>query len=180
MPKYIALLRGINVGGHRKVKMKALRALFGSMGFKNVATYIQSGNVVFDAPKTEVNRLSNTIKQQIEDQFGYDVPVIVRTAANLEKVLKNMPFEKQEGWKRYITFLSEEPDESHKQKLEAQSSNIEIFKLGNKVVYAQVDKQTSAKPKFSSNFIQQQLNIPATNRNLRTINKILDLAFADS
>lgn len=176
MAQYIAFLRGINVGGHRKLKMEDLRSMMDSMGFENIATYIQSGNIVFDAEKTDTDSLSSSVKKQIEVQFEYDVPVIVRSYDDLKEVWENIPFEKKEGWKRYITFLSDEPDEQQKQELEGLSSNIETFVVRNKVVYAHVDKQTSEKPRFSSNFVQQQLKIPATNRNLRTVNKMLELA----
>lgn len=176
MLKYIALLRGINVGGHRKLKMKDLRAMLKSMGFKNISTYIQSGNVVFETDETDVGNLESSIKEQIDEQFGYQVPVIIRTHATFKKALNNIPYEKKEGWKRYITFLSEAPDTDQKKLLESQSSTIEQFSVGDKEIYVQVDKQTSQKPKFSSSFIQQKLNISATNRNLRTVNKILELA----
>lgn len=176
MLKYIALLRGINVGGHRKLKMEELRAMFTSMEFKNVSTYIQSGNVVFETDETDAAILENSIAQKIKEQFNYQVPVIIRTHADFERVQKNMPYEKKEGWKRYVTFLSEAPDTAHKKLLESLSSSIEQFSVGDKEIYVQVDKQTNQKPKFSSSFIQQQLNISATNRNFRTVNKILELA----
>lgn len=176
MTTYIALLRGINVGGHRKIKMVDLRAMFSDTGFENVQTYIQSGNVVFDASKNDDAELSTRIKQQIEETFGYDVPVIICTASDLKSILANMPFEKKEGWKRYITFLSHQPDKAQQKKLEARSGSIERFRVGDGVVYAHVDKQTDENPLFSGSFIQKQLNIPATNRNVRSVNKILELA----
>lgn len=176
MTTYIALLRGINVGGHRKLKMADLRAMFSNMGFENVQTYIQSGNVVFEASENDTDDLAKRIKRQIEETFGYDVPVIICTASDLKNILANIPFKKKEGWKRYITFLSHQPDKAQQEKLEARSSSIEFFRVGDGVVYAHVDKQTDKKPLFSGSFIQKQLNIPATNRNLRTVNKLLTLA----
>ena len=92
MTKHIALLRGINVGGHRKIKMDDLKQMFRSMGFKNVATYIQSGNVVFDAPQGQPDELSRSIQQQIEETFGHDVPVIIRSPADLKAIMKTFPF----------------------------------------------------------------------------------------
>ncbi len=173
---YIALLRGINVGGHRPLKMAKLQEMFGETGYKNVTTYIQSGNVVFDASAQNENDLAGKIKAQIKKVFDYEIPVIVRSATDLSTILEQMPFAKKKGWKRYITFLSGQPNSQQQQMLEAQSSEIEIFRLTDRAVYIHVDKQTDKKPLFSSNFIQKQLGIPATNRNLRTIRKILDIA----
>lgn len=95
MTTYIALLRGINVGGHRSLKMEDLRELFSSMGFDNVTTYIQSGNVIFDASSKDETVLARRIKAQIEDTFGYDVPVIIYSAKRLQKILDEVPFEKR-------------------------------------------------------------------------------------
>lgn len=176
MTRYIALLRGINVGGHRKLKMADLRVMLSDMGLENVQTYIQSGNVVFEAPENDTDDLSQRIKRQIEKTFGYEVPVIICTVSNLKSILANIPFKKKKGWKRYITFLSHQPDKAQQEKLETRSSNIELFRVGDGVVYAHVDKQTDEKPLFSGSFIQKQLNIPATNRNLRTVTKLLKLA----
>lgn len=175
---YIALLRGINVGGHRPLKMEDLRELFSSMGFKNISTYIQSGNIIFDASKQNNDRLGGRIKEQIADTFGYDVPVLIFSAADFKNVAEKFPFQQKEGWKRYITFLSDQPTKEQHQKLEAQSSEIESFRIGNRVVYIHVDKQTDRKLLFSSSFIQKRLRIPATTRNLRTVHKLLELAGA--
>lgn len=174
--RHIALLRGINVGGHRKIKMVDLRTMLEAMGFKNVATYIQSGNIVFDASKQNPAELGNAIKQQIEETFGHDVPIIICTVEELNKIQSNIPFDQKEGWKRYITFLAKQPSKTQQKKLEAQSSAIETFRVGKKVVYVHVDKQTDRKLLFSSNFIQKKLKIPTTNRNLRTVQKIIKLA----
>ena len=179
MKTYVALLRGINVGGHRPLKMEDLRQMFAMLGFENVSTYIQSGNVIFDAPMQDQQKLSNQIKEQIADTFGYDVPVIIRTATELRTLFDNVPFEEKEGWKGYITFLSGDPSEEKKQQLEAASSDIETFVVGDKVVYAFVDKQADEKPQFSANFIQKQLEMSTTNRNLRSVQKILELALSE-
>jgi uncharacterized protein (DUF1697 family) len=84
---YIALLRGINVGGHRPLKMEELRQMFVMLGFENVSTYIQSGNVVFDAADQDESQLATKIKNQIADTFEYDVPMIICTVEQLQKTL---------------------------------------------------------------------------------------------
>ncbi|NGP87073.1 DUF1697 domain-containing protein [Fodinibius halophilus] len=180
MISYIALLRGINVGGHRPLKMEDLRKMFLQLGFKKVETYIQSGNVVFEVPESrQTDQLVPLIKEQIEESFGYDVPVVVRSAYRLGAILNNFPFDIKEGWKGYITFLAEEPDSEAKEQLESQSNNIETFKVAGTQVYSVVNKKADQKPQFSNRFIEKQLRVAGTNRNLRTINKVLNLASAE-
>lgn len=176
METYIALLRGINVGGHRKIKMDDLKERFRDLGFKNVTTYIQSGNVIFDASESKRTALSRVIMQKIEDTFGHDVPVIIRSPAELEHTLREFPFEEQEGWMGYICFLSGEPNPEQAKRLESMSSEIEKFAVKNIAVCVFVDKVTQEKPLFSNNFIEKELGIHATSRNLRTVRKILELA----
>ena len=173
--RYIALLRGINVGGHRKIIMADLRDMFHEMGFQNVQTYIQSGNVIFDTTSNDRTNLAAAIKKQIEETFGHDVPVILCTATELKNVLAEIPFESKDGWKRYITFLSDQPSAAEQERMESQSSAIETFRVGNKVVYIHVDKQTNKRPTFFNSFIQS-LQMDATNRNIRSCKKILALA----
>ena len=176
MKTYIAFLRAINVGGYRKIKMDDLRSMFESLSFKNVKTYIQSGNVVFDAAADNVAELSEVIQKQIENSFGHDVPVLIRRPEELKKVLEAFPFKEKEGWKGYIGFLSKEPDSTPIQTLESLSSEIEKFKVAGDNLYAFVDKETDQKPSFSNGFIEKQLGLHATTRNLRTVSKVLEFA----
>lgn len=88
---YIAFLRGINVGGHT-VKMERLREVFAELGFTNVRTYIQSGNVFFDSTEIDRQRLTQTIERHLRTTFGYEVPAFLRTVAELERIVANDPF----------------------------------------------------------------------------------------
>lgn len=177
MKKYIAFLRGINVGGHRPLKMEELRELFGGLGFNNVSTHIQSGNVIFDADEeADLNFLSTKIKVQIKETFGYDIPVVLRTPSDLENTLSSFPYDHREGWKGYISFLAHEPMGEQAAELESMSSDIEQFEIRGLELYSFVDKQTNKKPKFSNSFVEKKLGVPTTTRNLRTVDKILELA----
>lgn len=89
---YIAFLRGINVGGHM-IKMERLRELFAELGFTNVRTYIQSGNVFFETAETDRQVLSDTIERHLREALGYDVPVFLRTIPELEQIVANDPFQ---------------------------------------------------------------------------------------
>ena len=93
---YIALLRGINVSGHKKIKMPDLKAMFEALGFTNVRTYIQSGNVVFES--NFAADLESKISAKILEQFGFEVSVICRTAEELEQVIARNPYVEMEGF----------------------------------------------------------------------------------
>src|SRR6476660_3277916 len=93
---YIALLRGINVSGHKKIKMPELKAMFENLGFTNVRTYIQSGNVVFESATAE--DLESKISTKIEVQFGFEVSVICRTSEEMEDVIKRNPYAEMVGF----------------------------------------------------------------------------------
>ena len=92
MTRFVALLRGINVGGHRKVPMARLREVLGEAGFADVATYLQSGNAVVTAPDTDPQAVASHIEQAIAAAFGFDVDVLVRSGAELDAVIAANPF----------------------------------------------------------------------------------------
>lgn len=151
--------------------------MFAGLGFESVSTYIQSGNVIFDADeKAEPSFLSTKIKVRIEETFGYDVPVIIRAPSDLENALSSFPFTEKAGWKGYISFLAHKPLEEQAAELESLSSNVEQFEIRASELFTLVDKKTDEKPQFSNSFVEKKLGVPATTRNLRTVNKILELA----
>jgi len=88
MKTYIALLRGINVGGHKKIKMAELRTLLEKLPFENVETYIQSGNIVFNTAELDTEQIKNSIKKKITEIFGFEVPVLALSALDLEEILQ--------------------------------------------------------------------------------------------
>lgn len=111
MTKYLALLRGINVSGHNMIKMDALKKMLENMGFQNVETYIQSGNVFFDSEEENAAGVGFKIKQEISKVFGYDVPVIMVSKTDLELCFKNNPYLKEKECdikKLYVAFISKE------------------------------------------------------------------------
>lgn len=180
MNRYIALLRGINVGGYRKIKMDELRAMFESMQFEHVTTYIQSGNVVFDASPTSAGQLSDKITKQIETIFGYQVPVMIRTFDELNTVLEELPFKEKPGWKLYFSFLAQNVPPDSKQKLAQHASDIEQFRVADRVIYSLVDKTSDRNTNFSNGFIEKLVNMPCTTRNLRTVQKLQEMATAST
>ena len=178
MIRYIAFLRGINVSGHRIIKMEALKSLFQVMKFKNVLTYIQSGNVIFESSVKNRNLLASKLENAIKENFGHDVVVIIRTDIELEASIKQNPFNKinlDKTIQLYVTFLSEEPNHELLKSFISKSSRISTYKMINNDIFT-LYKRNKGKDPFSNSFVEKQLKVSAITRNWNVLNKILELA----
>jgi uncharacterized protein (DUF1697 family) len=173
MTKYIAFLRAINVGG-RMVKMDLLKELFAMPGFKNIATYIQSGNVVFDHSSTDKDALIKKIETKLLKELGFEVKTLLRTVPELQEIIENTPFKVHaEDMAQHVSFLSAEPDkETVKQLMELQTEN-EQFRVSGTEVYILVKKGAYGETKFSNTFLEKKLKVAATTRNWATVNKMV-------
>lgn len=177
---YIALLRGINVSGHNKILMTELKQLFVDLGFFNVVTYIQSGNIVFKSKKTEIQKLEQTIANAIEKQFGHSINVLILTKKELETAFSANPFLIKNAnldiTKLGITLLNLEPDLSKISEVDALivDSNDEFIVI-DKRVYLHLPNG-SAKTKLTNNLFEKKMNTSATTRNWRTITKLIELS----
>lgn len=175
MQRYIVFLRAINVSGHNIIRMEDLRRLWELPGISNVKTYIQSGNVVLDA-KHEVAKLTEVLGKPLKKHTGNDIELMLRTTEELKAVVKNNPFKKTPAdHTLYISFLNEEPAKETGAQLVAKSNEVDQFKIIGKEVYSLVDKR-APKSLFSNMFIEKQLKLPATGRNMNTVEKMLALA----
>jgi uncharacterized protein (DUF1697 family) len=175
MKTHIAILRGINVSGQKKVIMTELKALFESLGFLSVQTYIQSGNVIFESDK---QGLATVINQAITTKYTFDVPVQVVAKEELEFVVKHNPFlSKGKGDEKFLhyTFLKDQPNEELIAVLESQNFEGEEFKITKKVVYLHCPNGYG-KAKMNNNFIERKLKVVATTRNLKTVNRLIKLS----
>ncbi|MCG6912479.1 DUF1697 domain-containing protein, partial [bacterium BMS3Abin03] len=133
--KYIAFLRGINVSGHRIIKMEELRKIFEALKFKNVKTYIQTGNVIFETTVKDPDSLTKKIEKYLHKSLGYEVETMLRTIPEMEEIIKNNPFKKNKLDKTlhlYLTFLSEEPINEMKKSLIDSSNDVATFKMKNR------------------------------------------------
>lgn len=175
MHTYIAFLRGINVGGHKKVPMAQLRELLGKKGLKNVQTYIQSGNVIFQSKETNNNILEGKIQKAILGQFGFDVPVLVISPIELKKVYDDCPFPEAQKTNSYFMFLYDIPDQDLVKEISGISYPNETFVITKVAIYFHCSKGYG-KAKFSNNFFEKKLKITATARNYKTIVKLLSLS----
>ncbi|MHA7056425.1 DUF1697 domain-containing protein [Aquimarina sp. M1] len=182
MKKNIALLRGINVGGHKKIKMADLKQMFEKLGCSSVVTYIQSGNVVFENTSDDLPVLETKIRVAIKKHFDFDVPVIVMTHQTLNEILQNNPFADKlatgeiDSKKMYFMFLCDQPNPLAVKELSTISYNPEEFTITKKVIYLHVFNGYG-KTKLNSNFFEKKLRCNTTTRNLRTMNKLLELSF---
>ena len=177
MTTHLALLRGINVSGHKMIKMEVLKKALESIGFLNVQTYIQSGNVFVTTNEENPLKVGFLIKQEIAKSFGHDVPVIVISKTDLETCLETNPFLNNADVdlkKLYVAFLSATlPDEILNQVNLNFIKPDEIHLHGNKIF---IKYDTSpAKTKLDNNWIEKKMNVTATIRNWNTVNKLLEM-----
>ncbi|RNC92600.1 MAG: DUF1697 domain-containing protein [Allomuricauda sp.] len=172
---HIVFLRGINVGGHKKIKMADLRERLLAIGFVNVQTYIQSGNIVLNTTKTK-NEIAALIKKDLHEGFGFDVPVLVMAAEEIEAILKHNPFASEAISKNlYFALLHNAPEPENNGRLKAADYPNEAFEITDNCVYLNC-KIGAGKAKLSNNVIEQKLMVTATTRNLRTLQKMVELA----
>ena len=176
--QYIVLLRGINVSGQKKIKMADLRAMCVEMQFKNVQTYIQSGNIVLESSLTDTKELETEIHNQLLATFGFDVPVMVFEKTYWETVLDENPFLKADEAidikHLLVTFLDGIPNEEGLSKVAAIKSGVDQWQLIGDRIYLYCPNGYG-KSKLTNTTLEQKLNVRATTRNWRSINKINDL-----
>ena len=175
---YIAMLRGINVSGHKLVKMERLRAAFAGLGFTQVATYIQSGNVVFAAPTGTLPALTRKIEAQILRDFGFAVPVFLTTAAKLAEVIRQNPLVKDpavEHDRLHVTFLSGEPPATARELLQPLAAAREQVRLVGQAIYLYCPAGYG-NTKLANAAIEKKLKVGATTRNWKTVNTLLAMA----
>jgi uncharacterized protein (DUF1697 family) len=177
--QFISILRGINVSGHRKVPMADLKALYQQMGFTDVAIYIQSGNVVFKTNlKVSGLQLAQQIEKAIEQHFGFDVPVIIRSVTEWQHAIDNNPFTKETGIdtdKLHITFLAEEPQPEQLEAIKACNYPPDRFAIIGKEIYLHCP-DSYGNTKLSNTFFESKLKVKATTRNWKTVNKLMEMA----
>lgn len=176
MTTYISILRGINVSGHRIIKMDRLKKMYETLNFKNVKTYLQSGNVIFTASESNLNKLTNVLTAQIEKEFGFTVPVIVLTVKTLQVIIANMPFSVSKNPAHiHISFLAEKPAQINPQVFIEKKLTDEEMVFTNNAIYLYCPSGYG-QTKLSNNFIENKLKVTATTRNWKTTQALLNLA----
>ena len=178
MTKYIALFRGINVSGQKKIRMAELREHLTELNFMDIQTYIQSGNLIFDYRKTKQATLEKNISGKILEKYGFDVTTIVITPEELISANNKNPFSNKSGVNPKnigISFLSEIPKQESIELLNEIDYSPEEFVISGKIIYLHYPNGFG-RAKLTHNIIERKLKVRATTRNLRTVGKLIDLS----
>ncbi|ANI88556.1 hypothetical protein A9P82_04150 [Arachidicoccus ginsenosidimutans] len=178
METYIAVLRGINVSGKNIVKMDALRKHFADVGFSNVKTYIQSGNIVFQNKKETTKKLETKIIDLIKKQFSFDIPVLVKEINEWKTIAQKNPFtnDKSKAIEHlHVTFLSGKPDDSAVEKIKENSWQSDEFIVTDNAIYLYCPNGYG-NTKLTNTFWENKLKLKATTRNWKTVNELINMA----
>ena len=178
MNRYISILRGINVSGKNLIKMADLRSSFEKMGFKQVSTYIQSGNIIFFAKQMQEDVIEQTISQHLKKDFGFEIPIIVLTKDALENIIERNPFAKDPDKDPafiHVTFLASTPGNFNISEIESKKQDGEEFLLTDNSIYLYCPNGYG-NTKLNNNFFEKKLQVKATTRNWRTTNELLKIA----
>lgn len=179
MNKYISILRGINVSGQKKIKMAELTALYESLGFQNVVTYIQSGNVIFDSTVQNEEELRDMIERAINERFKFDVPIVIRTNQAIKSIIDHSPFGPidlaKDGTKVLLTFLSAEPAKEKISEIQTYVAEPERLIIKGKEAYLHCPNGYG-KTKLTNTFLEKKLEVDATTRNWKTVHKLFELS----
>jgi len=174
MKTHIALLRGINVGGHKKFLKAEQVAMLKQLGFKKPKVYLHTGNWIFEASENKEEIIQN-ISEAIQTKFGWELPIIVLTPSEIERILQNCPFSEEKKTKSYFVILSEKPSDSLIEEASSiQYPNEEIIILDNCIYFYAA--MGYGRTKFNMNTFEKKLNVQVTSRNYNTITKIIALA----
>ena len=174
MKTYIALLKGINVGGHKKVPMAELRTMLINAGFQNVQTYIQSGNIIFQSSE-KTSELETKIENLIASNFGFEVSVIIKTYKELQTIFEGSPFSKEKKEKCYFIILNRIPEINLVEEVDQLIYENEEIIIKNDCLYFYCSAGFG-KTKFNMNTYERKLKLIGTARNYNTMVKLLSLS----
>lgn len=178
MAVIISMLRAVNVGGHNKIKMDALRALYESLKFRDPQTYVHSGNVVFRTGERDLSLLTKRIQRGIAKNFGFTPTVILRTASEVRSAIARNPFEKRRGIesrKLLVMFLATDPGAEAREGILKLKTDPEELRIDSRELYIYFPNGM-ARPNFSWATIEKTLKTPGTGRNWNSVIKLLEMA----
>ena len=177
--RYAALLRGINVGGNKKIPMAELRQLLDRLGYSEVATYLQSGNAVFTSQRQPASALVRVIGEAIAAEFGMDVKVVIRTADELASIQGRnpLPGEPENPSRFFVAFLSAVPEPKRVSEIAAQSFGADRIWVSGSEAFLWCPAG-AADTLLTNNVIEKRLGVSATSRNWNTVNKLVSLTSA--
>lgn len=173
MPRYVAFLRAINVGGARIVKMQVLRNVFESLAFTRVSTFIASGNIVFESPRRDPKKLGRVIDAGLREALGFEVDTFVRTVSELESIASYRPFpqSKLDASVLYIIFLADAPGEQLIRKISMLNTESDEFRVHGREIYW-LRRRVQGGPAFSTVLLEKTIGQPFTIRGSKTVYKV--------
>ena len=173
---FVAFLRGINVGGHHKLPMAALREQLTEMGFENVQTLLNSGNVVFESSETDIQALESNMERQLAQAFNFPVPVIVRTKEELTTLVTENPFESftiHKDLRLYVTFLKEAPSIELTLPYFSKDGAFQIISMTDRMIFSVLDLSISNTTKGMDE-LEKLVGKKCTTRNWNTVVKLVN------
>jgi uncharacterized protein (DUF1697 family) len=177
MPRYVALLRSVNVAGHGRLAMDELRASFEALDYTGVTTYIQTGNVLFSTGSKSETKIAGAIEQRLADDFGDAPAVIVRSIADFQRVGSSSPYAKAgaDPARHHVTFLATAPSQAALDALQLPKSGRDALVVDGKEVYVHTP-DGYANTKYTGTFLERRLGVVSTTRNWNTVTKLGELA----
>ncbi|MCL2115658.1 MAG: DUF1697 domain-containing protein [Methanobrevibacter sp.] len=175
--KYVAFLRGINVGKNKLILMDDLKVLFSKMGFTKVKTYLRSGNIIFESDDLNIDELSDKISNNIEEFFGFYVDCFIKSENEINSLIKNNPYDNNLSEEIYLSIFKEDINEKLSKELIDEFKNLvtnDEFVIAEKEIYL-LCRSKYHKTKFNNNFFESKLENIATTRNWKTMIKIKHL-----
>ena len=177
--RYIALLRGINVGGNKLIKMEALAAAFTAAGFRKVKTYIASGNVIFETRSTDRKALTRKIEKMLTAEFGHEIAVALFTLAELQEMTSGNPFEKIKPSKDVmmcVTLFNQKV--SQRLPLESKTERLTVVSLHDRAAFIVARRKPTGWFGYPNNWIEKEFGVTGTTRNWSSLKKITAAAEA--
>lgn len=175
--RHVALLRGINLGGRHSLPMAELRAMFAANGAADVATYIQSGNVAFRASGIRRAReIGEAVAAAIAAERGFAAPVVVRSAGEIEGVVRGNPFiaARVDAAELHVAFLSARPTADRVKRLDPARSPHDALVAAGSEIYLRLTKGVSGS-KLTNDYLDRTLGVVSTSRNWRTVGKLAEM-----
>ncbi len=182
MSVFISLLRGINVGGQKKIRMVELTSLYQSLALVNAKSYLQSGNVLFESSDQDTSRIALLIEAGIEQNFGYAVSVLVRETHYFQGITDSNPFLKgrnEDTANLYVTFLYGSPSKATLSKLHVANEESDEFYVGDNAIFLYCPTGYG-RTRISNNFFERKLKMPATTRHWNTVTALYRLAMGNA
>lgn len=171
----VSFLRGINVGVNNKIKMSEIVSIYTKLGYFKIATYLNTGNIVFiGTRKRNTNLIEKEIQNMIKHNKGLNIEVIIRTKRELQAIVDKFPFETENNKNLYVTLLKTASKVDFTEQINSSLKEFDLCRINEKEIYLYLPDGYN-KSKVNNAFIEKKANVVSTTRNLKTIKKVLEM-----